>query len=162
VSLFEPRIADRVDATKEPELAHPFFARLLLSSLAATQGLAPLRIDLRPTHATNPLWTRHARFHIVWQVLIMALLAPIEVALIWLSGPAPAERFYLAASLTAMPLLAFWGALASIRLYGGALFDQNGILPWKIHPGGKSLQLDMNTVVVALASILLLITVAIY
>jgi hypothetical protein len=68
-----------------------------LSSLAATQGLAVLLIDLRRSHATNPLWTPHARFHVVWQVLNLALLALVELALIWRSGPAAATRFYLAA-----------------------------------------------------------------
>jgi hypothetical protein len=33
----------------------------------------------------------------VWQVLNLALLALVELALIWRSGPAAATRFYLAA-----------------------------------------------------------------
>ena len=89
-------------------------------------------------------------------------LALVEVALIWRSGPAAATRFYLAAWLTAMTLVAFWGALASIRFYDGALFDQNGILPWKLRLGERDLQLDMNTIVVALGSMVLLVSVAIY
>ena len=143
-------------------MPHPFFARVLLSSLAATQGLAVLLIDLRRSHATNPLWTPHARFHVVWQVLNLALLALVELALIWRSGPAAATRFYLAAWLTAMTLVAFCGALASIRLYDGALFDQNGILPWKLRLAERDLQLDKNTIVVALGSMVLLVSVAIY
>lgn len=143
-------------------MAHPFFARLLLSSLAATQGFAALKIDLHRSHATNPLWLPHARFHVVWQVLNLSLLALVEVALIWWSGPGAVGRFYLAACVTAMTLVAFWGALASMRLYAGALFDPNGILPWKVSLGGRILRLDMNTVAVTLGSILLVISVAVY
>lgn len=143
-------------------MAHPFFARLLLTSLAASQGLAALKIDLHRSHATNPLWLRHARFHVVWQVLNLALLALVEVVLIWWSGPCAGAGFYLAAFLTATTLAAFWMALGSMRLYSGALFDPNGILPWKVRLRGRILRLDMNTMAVALGSILLVISVALY
>jgi hypothetical protein len=43
----------------------------------------------------------------------------------------------LAACLTGTTLLAFWGALASMRLYAGALFDQNGVRPLKVSVLGK-------------------------
>lgn len=143
-------------------MVHPFFARLVLSTLSAAQGLAAVKIDLHRSHATNPLWLPHARFHVVWQVLNLALLALVEVVLIWWSGPCAGARFYLAACLTATTLLAFWIALASMRLYSGGLFDPNGIVPWKVRLRGSILQLDMNTMAVALGSILLVISVALY
>jgi hypothetical protein len=143
-------------------LAHPFLARLLLTALAATHGLAALKIDLNRSHATNPLWTGHARFHLVWQVLNLALAGLVEVGLIWWFGPGAAARFYVAACLVAITLVAFWGALASMRLYGGALYDPNGILPARVRMGGRVLHLDMNTVAVTLGSLVLLISVAIY
>jgi len=138
------------------------FARVLLSGIAVTQGLAALKIDLHRSHATNPLWLPHARFHLVWQVLNLALLALAEVALVWWIGPFPEGRFYLAACLIAITLAAFLGAFATMRLYAGALFDWNGILPLKMKIGGRILQLEMNMVAVLLASIVLVIAVAIY
>ncbi len=91
----------------------------------------------------------HARFHLVWQVLNVALAGLVEI-------------FYVAACLVAIMLVAFWGALAGMRLYGGALFDPNGILPTKVRMGGRILYLDMNTVAVTLGSLVLLISVGIY
>jgi hypothetical protein len=58
--------------------------------------------------------------------------------------------------------VAFWGAFATRRLFAGALFDQNGILPLKVKVGGSIRQVEMNTVAVLLGSIVLLIAVAIY
>jgi hypothetical protein len=143
-------------------LAHPLFARLLLSGVATGQGLAALKIDLHRSHATNPLWPKHARFHIVWQVLNLALLALVESALVWWPGQGAAARFYVAASLIAITFVGFWGAYTSMRLYGGALFDPNGILPWKVRLGGRILALEMNMVAVALGSVLLVLAVACY
>jgi hypothetical protein len=79
-------------------LAHPFLARVVLSGIAVTQALATLKIDLHRSHATNPLWLPHARFHLVWQVFNLALLSLGEVALLWWSGPFAEGRFYLAAA----------------------------------------------------------------
>ena len=42
---------------------------ILITLVALATGLAPMRADFNATHATNPLWTPHARFHVVWQVL---------------------------------------------------------------------------------------------
>lgn len=125
-----------------------------------TQGLATLKIDLHRSHATNPLWLPHARFHLVWQVFNLALLSLAEVALVW--GPFAEGCFYLAACLIALTLVGFWGALATMRLYAGALFDRNGILPLKVKVGGRILRVEMNTVAVLCGSIVLLIAVAIY
>jgi hypothetical protein len=141
-------------------MAHPALARILLSGIAVTQGVATLRIDLRRSHATNPLWPPHARFHLVWQVLNLSLFALAEVALVW--GPFPAAGFYLAACLIALTLLGFWAALATMRLYAGALFDRNGILPLNLKIGDRILRLEMNMVAVLCGSIVLLFAVCIY
>jgi hypothetical protein len=98
----------------------------------------------------------------VWQVLNLALLALAEIVLVWWSGPFARGRFYLAACLIAITLVAFWGALATMPLYAGALFDQNGILPLKVKIGRRTLQVEMNTVAVLCGSIVLLIAVVTY
>jgi hypothetical protein len=143
-------------------MAHPAFARVLLTGIAVAQGLATLKIDLHRSHATNPLWPSHARFHLVWQVLNLVLLAFAEVALVWWFGPLEQARFYLAACLIGITFVGFWGALATMRLYAGALFDPNGILPLKVKIGEKILQVEMNMVAVLCGSIALLIAVCIY
>ncbi|MBO6906311.1 MAG: hypothetical protein JJ865_15270, partial [Parvibaculum sp.] len=43
--------------------------RLLFTVVAVMISVGPIVADFNKTHATNPLWTPHARFHVVWQVL---------------------------------------------------------------------------------------------
>lgn len=143
-------------------MAYPFLARVMLSGIAVTQALATLRIDLSRSHATNPLWPPHARFHLVWQAINVALLSLGEVALLWWPGPSVKARFYLVTGLIAMTLVAFWGALATMRLYAGALFDANGILPLRARVRRRTFQVEMNTVAVLCGSLMLLIAVCIY
>jgi hypothetical protein len=90
------------------------------------------------------------------------LLSIGELALIWWPGQSPAARFYLAAALIAMGFVAFWVALASVRLYRGSLFDQNGMLPLKIHLGHRTVEVEMNRVAVAIGSLVLIAAVWIY
>jgi hypothetical protein len=80
-------------------VTHLSIARDLLAVLCGMQGVATFAIDLNHTHATNPLWLRHARFHLVWQAISYALLSLFEVALVLAHGPFLELRFYLAAVL---------------------------------------------------------------
>jgi len=93
-------------------------ARLLLAALCGGQGLATVAIDLNRTHATNPEWLRHARFHLVWQVVSYALLSVLEVALIVAPGPLERERFYLAAILAGIPMVSCLAAFFTRKIYG--------------------------------------------
>ena len=141
---------------------HRLVARVLLSLLCGIQGIATMLIDLNRTHATNPLWVRHARFHVVWQTFTMVLLAVVEVALIW-GGWVDAERgFYLAAMLAAVSPAAFLLSFAGRAWFGGALSDANGIRPLRMAVGGRTLLVDMNLVAVIAAVISLAAFVTIY
>jgi hypothetical protein len=141
---------------------HRWIARVLLSLLCGIQGIATPVIDLNRTHATNPAWVRHARFHVVWQTLTMVLLAVVEVAVIW-GGWMDAERgFYLAAMLAALSPAAFLLSFAVRGWFGGALSDVNGIQPLRVVIGGRALLIDMNLVAVIAAVISLAAFVAIY
>ena len=98
----------------------------------------------------------------MWQAFSAALFCALEVALICWHGPHAQERFYLAAALTAVPLLAFLAAFFSRKIYGGALSDANGIRPARIALFGKVLHLDLNLAAVAMALPVLAATLAIY
>ena len=121
-------------------------ARDLLAALCLLQGLATVAIDLNRTHATNPDWPGHARFHVVWQTAAFAWLAVLEAALVLASGPFPEQRFYLAAILAVIPMLGFFTALVSRSLFKGTLSDPNGMPPLRISLRGSSHRIDLNLV----------------
>jgi hypothetical protein len=137
-------------------------ARWIVSAIAAGQGIAPLFIDLNRTHATNPLWPGHARFHVVWQAFTVLPASALGLALLWWPGAALRDRFYLAALLTATPLVGFLIAAIARPLYGGTLHDPNGIQPVRVRLGSRAIQIDMNLSIVLAASVLLICAVFLF
>ena len=78
--------------------------RLLLARIGSTLvtiGYSVLtgKADFNKTHAINPLWTGHARFHVVWQITSYAGFALIALFLIWSPAPHAQEHLYLASCL---------------------------------------------------------------
>ncbi|RWN37584.1 DUF6640 family protein [Mesorhizobium sp.] len=141
------------------ELAYDshLLARILLSVATVGYGVVTIKADLNATHATNPLWTPHARFHVVWQVLSYTGVALIALGLIWIAGPLEAERLYLAGGLGAVMYGAFFVAMLSRPIYGGVLYDENGYLPFRPPFGPEGWRWDVNvTVFTAMSAILLL------
>jgi len=132
-------------------------ARVLLTIVTAGYALAPLIADLNATHATNPLWTPHARFHVVWQVLSYAGFGLIALGLIWSPGPYAAARLYLVSGFAAVVLLAFFVTFASMRLFGGAHYDVNGYPPKPVSILGRVVKFDANTTVFSIVIVILLL-----
>ena len=143
-------------------LNHQLVARISLSFLCPLQGLATLVIDLNRTHATNPAWTGHARFHVVWQSTSIALLSVLELALNWWQGPYQKDGFYLALLLTAISPLGFMIAFVSRRMFGGALSDPNGIRPVRLTLFGAPRSIDLNFAAIVAALLSLGVILAIY
>ena len=112
-------------------------------------------IDLNRTHATNPTWARHARFHVVWQTLTMAFLAVVEVGLIWGKIAGEESGFYLALVLTLVSPVAFLLSWVARKSFDGALSDPGGIPPLRLTLFRRERSLDMNMVVVATALLFL-------
>jgi len=110
---------------------HLLLARVLFT--LATIGWAALTLvaDFNRTHATNPKWTPHARFHVVWQISSYVGFGLLALALIWWPGPLAIERLYLVAVMSAIVYVAFFAALAAMPLYGGGAYDDNGYQPFK-------------------------------
>ncbi len=130
--------------------------------LAASQGILMLAVELNRTHAMNPQWPGHARFHLVWQNLTTALFSVLVIALLWWPGPFRTLRFFLAASIVAVPLLAFSAAAFCRVLYGGTMADANGVPPVRLSVGGRAWLFDGNTLAVTLGCLTLLISVVTY
>ena len=127
---------------------HRWIARIGLSLLCGIQGLATVVIDFNRTHATNPKWVGHARFHVVWQTLTMALLAVVELGLLWGGWVSEERGFTVALVLAGLSPVAFLLSCATRKAYGGTLFDANGIAPLPVRVGSRVVQVDMNLVAV--------------
>ena len=123
-----------------------FTARVLLALFCMLQGLATVVLDLNRTHAAHPQWLGHARFHVVWQTITVAVLAIFEVGVLWFPGPLVSERFYLMAALACAPMIGFFAALVTRNLYGGTLSDPGGIPPVRLMLRGHEMRIDMNLV----------------
>jgi hypothetical protein len=106
-------------------------ARILFTLMTAGYAALTVIADFNKTHATNPEWTPHARFHVVWQILSYVGFGLLALALIWWPGPLAVERLYLVALMGAIVYAAFFAALIAMPIYGGAAYDRNGYRPFK-------------------------------
>jgi hypothetical protein len=141
---------------------HRWIARVGLSLLCGIQGIATVAIDFNRTHATNPEWARHARFHVVWQTVTTALASAVELGLLW-SGWVSAELgFYLALLMASLSPIAFLVACAARRWFGGALSDPNGIQPVQLALGRRAIAVDMNLAAVVAALVTMGVIVMIW
>ena len=103
--------------------------KILISLATVIYGFIPLFVDLGKTHATNPLWTSHARFHVVWQVIIMFFLAIMGLYFLWFSD---ATQSYSINLPFLFGLIVLGGFLLNVlvrHLYKGTLSDPNGVPP---------------------------------
>lgn len=131
-------------------------ASILITVAVVGYAAVPIVADFNATHATNPKWMPHARFHVVWQVLSYSGVGLIALALIWAPGPLPAARLYLAAALSAAIYISFFVTLSSMKLFGGREYDDNGIQPWVVPVGSRRLAFDANVTTFSIVSVILL------
>lgn len=131
-------------------------ARLLLTLVTIGYGALTVKADFNKTHATNPLWTGHARFHVVWQITSYVGFALIAVGLIWLPGSNALEHLYLACAFAVIVYGAFFVTLFSMPLYGGRSYDENGYLPFAV----AGMKWDANVTAFSIMSVLLLVGIA--
>ena len=131
-------------------------ARVLLTLVTLGYGFATILADFNKTHATNPKWTPHARFHVVWQISSYAGFGMMALALIWWPGPFATERLVLAAIMGAIVYTAFFAALIAMPLYGGTAYDDNGYLPFAAPVPLVAKRWDVNITVFTVFSALLI------
>ena len=110
---------------------HLLLARVLFTLMTAGYAALTVIADFNATHATNPKWTPHARFHVVWQISSYVGFGLLALALIWWPGPLATERLYLVAAMGAIVYAAFFVAVFTMPIYGGAAYDDNGYQPFK-------------------------------
>jgi len=105
-------------------------ARVLLTLVTIGYGFLTVLADFNNTHATNPQWTPHARFHVVWQITSYVGFGLLALALLWWPGPLAVERLYLVALMAAIVYAAFFIAVFTMPVYGGGAYDTNGYQPF--------------------------------
>jgi hypothetical protein len=132
-------------------------ARILLTLASLGFGAVTIKADFNKTHATNPQWTPHARFHVVWQVLSYSGVMLIALALIWASGPLPSARLYLAAALGFAIYGAFFATVLARAVFGGALYDSNGYPPFRPPFAPATWRFDANVTAFTVFSTLLIV-----
>jgi hypothetical protein len=117
-------------------------AKILITLVAFATAFGPIRADFNATHATNPLWTPHARFHVVWQVLCQAGIAMFILYILW--GADFTGHVWLAAMMNFNWAVTFFLTLANMKRFAGSLKDVNGIAPFRFTIGGKLRLIDTN------------------
>jgi hypothetical protein len=130
-------------------------ARVLLTLVTLGYGFATILADFNRTHATNPKWTPHARFHVVWQISSYAGFGLLALALLWWPGPYATERLYLAAVMGAIVYAAFFIAVFAMPVYGGGAYDDNGYLPFAAPIPIIAPKWDVNITIFCVQTVLL-------
>lgn len=129
-----------------------FLVKVLLSISVFGCTIVPLFADFNKTHATNPKWTGHARFHVVWQCLSYGAIGILSYYLLWFYQSNEVTHLYLVALLNAFIYAGFFCAYFSMRIYGGKAFDDNGYLPIQT----KIINIDLNVATFSIFSLILL------
>ena len=133
-------------------------AKLLLTFVTLGYSAVPSFFDFNDTHATNPSWTGHARWHVVWQVSTFDYMAIMSLFLIWTAG-ADASRFWVPLLLAVFAYGGFWTAFVTRNLYGGVLKDAvNGVPEFHYNIFGWKFAIDANVSLFTPISILTVIT----
>ena len=136
-------------------LDHLLVARILFTLTTAGWAVATVIADFNKTHATNPKWTPHARFHDVWQISSYVGFGLLAFALIWWPGPVALERLYLVAAMSVIVYAAFFGELMAMPIYGGSAYDKNGYKPFKAPIPIISKTWDVNVTIFSIQILLL-------
>lgn len=119
--------------------------KVLLTIATLGYSMIPTVADMNVTHATNPQWVGHARFHVVWQVMSYVFLALIALYLIWMPGEtALLSRLWLATGLATAAYAGFFAAVFGRAIYSGENYDPNGILPYRPPFVGHLVALEVN------------------
>ena len=133
-------------------------AKLLLTIVTLGYSAIPTFFDFNPSHATNPSWTGHARYHVIWQVSSYDFLALI---MLWITWTTANESHLWVPALVACAIYGgFWTALVTRKRYGGVLQDEvNGVPTFKYNLFGWRFEVDANISLFSPITILTIITV---
>ena len=99
-----------------------FTIGMVLMTVAILQfTVFPLLADLNRSHAANPAWPGHARFHVVLQALTTSAIGCLALFLLWSGRVNHDLALCLATMLAAAALAPFFASVFTRKLYGGEL-----------------------------------------
>ena len=119
-----------------------FISKILLTLICIGFGTITPLIDFNESHATNPLWTGHARFHLVWQVNAMIINALLSLVLMWFFYSPLIHLIVIL--LNYLWIFSFLATAIGLKLFDGELNDINGVPPVFIKILGKKYEIDRN------------------
>ena len=118
--------------------------KILLTLATFGYSAIPSFFDFNDSHATNPSWTGHARYHVIWQVSSYDFIALLALYLIWTAG-VDASQLWIPALLATFIYAGFWTANFTRPIYGGVLQDDvNGVPEFNYNIFGWKFALDAN------------------
>lgn len=131
-------------------------AKILLTIATLGYSAIPAFFDSNNTHATNPSWDGHARFHVVWQVSSYVYLGAFALYLIWTAG-VDTWPLWQAALFAAFAYGGFWTAVIFRSTYGGTLLSKvNPVPSFKWNFAGTKFETDANVSLFTPALVVLL------
>ena len=119
-----------------------FISKILLTLICVGFGTLTPLIDFNESHATNPLWTGHARFHLVWQVNAMIITALLSIVLLWFFYSI--TNHLIVILLNYLWIFSFYATVFGLKLFDGELNDINGVPPVLIKIFGREYEVDRN------------------
>lgn len=94
----------------------------ILLTLMVFEYFGPALRDANASHASNPAWAGHAKFHMVWFIAMMVALGGVNLYLIWGRKPVQFRDLALSAAFQGCTLIGFWTACVLVDVYGGLIF----------------------------------------
>jgi len=97
----------------------------ILLTVTALECFGPILRDFNVSHAWNPDWVGHARYHLVWQLATMGLSGLAILYLIWFRKPRDVRNLWLSAIWQATIVAGFWVAWVLTPIYEGSVTMPN-------------------------------------
>jgi hypothetical protein len=124
----------------------------ILLTVTALEFFGPILRDFNASHAWNPDWDPHARYHLVWQLATMGMSGTANLWLIWFRKPLSTANLWLSVIWQLTTIGGFWVALLLVPTYGGRVTMPN------IHM--YIFGIDENVVAFTVLGVLLLVAIA--